>query len=275
MSIRGFLSNFNLNDTIINLVAASTNLTAAQATGRTIITNCGAGATQAEYVLFTALAGMVYHFLVSAESGDTGGIKIKAGASDVINESGITTVTGGNVQYIAGGLMITATCYVNGKWTFSKKGAEEIAIFKEEKGSGVDGGSSFLGVNIRALNTTTINKIAGCSLVDGSSTFRIRLLLGTYEFEAAATSENSNMNCIFMRNYTDSSNPAGTLGMSTRANGSTITATATLKGPVTITAQKDFELHHYISNALANNGLGRPANSGNNEVYATVRVKRL
>lgn len=262
------LTGIVTSDTITNKTADYTLVTT-DLTGRKILTNYGAGATQVNFTLFTATAGSVTHFLVSAETSDTGGIKITAGASDVINESGITTGTGGNVQYTVGGLKITAICYVNGKWTLSKSKVREIAIFQHL--TSASGGTATAGAwTKRLLDTTHKNIIKGCSI----SASQITIPAGTYPLKAFATFYKTYSAEIAIYNVTDASYIA--YGTSARTDAGDATASyAAIDTEFTITAQKVIELRYYVQTTTSSNDLGVSATSGANLVHAQIAIERI
>lgn len=261
------LTGISASDTITNKVTAYP-LVAADLTGRTILTNYSAGATQVNFTLFTATAGSITHFLVSAETADTGGIKITAGASDVLNESGITTAIGGNVQYTVGGLMVTAICYVNGIWTISKSKVKEIAIFQHSTAGG--GGTATTGAwTVRVLDTTQKNNIKGCSL----SSNEVTLPAGSYHVRAYMSFYKVNSAEVAIYNSTDTSYLA--YGVSSRTDNSDATVGMnTIDSYFTITTQKVIQLRYYVQTTASSNDLGVTANSGAVLTHAQITIER-
>lgn len=159
---------------------------------------------------------------------------------------------------------------------FSGKVLDTDNLFhiQHREASGVNGGGSTAATwNVRTLNTTLKNGISGASL--GSN--QITLPAGTYwieiKSEANAPSVSTQLHQCKLENVSDST--TAVLGTSkTTASNTTDDAQTTSEGAeeVIIASTKTFELQHYTSQTLANTGLGTAASSGEQEMYATVKI---
>jgi hypothetical protein len=140
---------------------------------------------------------------------------------------------------------------------------------RDEKSTDTDGGSYTADTdNTRDLNTVLTNEITGASL----SSNQITLPSGTYYIQASAPAFNVNRHRILLQNTTDSS--LVLLGTSEFiAPGRDITTRAFLFGRFTISAQKVFEIRHYIKNTGGN--LGVDTIDGRNEVYTDVKIWKV
>ena len=152
-------------------------------------------------------------------------------------------------------------------------------LLRDEKASGTAAGSSVITAmptgQTRALNTVAANTIAGASLAAN----QIILPTGTYRIRGSAPA-NGNLHRIFLYNITDASvmilggneNCLQTISVT---NSDPIWTTATLVGRIVIASAKTFELRHYVSEAVASNGLGQTiGNAGFNEVYSQIEITK-
>lgn len=143
---------------------------------------------------------------------------------------------------------------------------------REEKASGVDGGTSSSGVNVRALNAVVANTLAGASLAGGI----VSLSAGTYEFEASAAMYGTAgvLSRLALYNHTDSSDLM--IGLASQSGTSIADMRAnTVSGRFTIPGAKSVKLNHYVSSGLATAGLGRPLATGQPEIYADLKIWRV
>ena len=144
---------------------------------------------------------------------------------------------------------------------------------QDQKASGTNGGSATAGSTVtRDLNTVVKNTIAGASL----SSNAITLPAGNYRITAHAPALDAARHRTRWRNTTD--NTTVLLGSSGFSNQSSNEQNLSLiQGEFTITAQKTFELQHYVQAqaTVAGETLGANAGSGENEVYADVMIQRL
>lgn len=129
------------------------------------------------------------------------------------------------------------------------------------------GGTSTGGAfNTRTLNTVVTNTIPGATL--GSNI--VTLLPGTYYIEAEAPETGSNGTKLSLYNNTDSVDLL--VGISQGA-GSGILARCT--GQITLAATKGIIMRQWFNSGVATNGLGSPVNSGQAEVYASMKIWKI
>ena len=143
---------------------------------------------------------------------------------------------------------------------------------RDEKTVGTDGGSSSATTwHTRTLNTVTTNDITGASLASN----QITLPAGTYFIFATAPAVQANNHKLRLRNITDSSNEI--VGTTAWNEGGALEAQtrALISGQFTISAEKDFELQHFINNAQASTGLGLNAGGSEVEVFAEVTIWQI
>lgn len=215
-----------------------------------------------------------------------------SGAFTLTNNAAIVTNTGSNIIAASGHSFILRATAANTVevLNYSRGGAilstadggtgnalggnsEPIAIFRDVKAKNTNGGSSSAGDNTRVLNSTQVNNISGCSLNTGTGV--ITLPAGTYEVYASAPCYRGDDHQVFLYNNTDAAVAiAGTSDLS--LTGQATSTQSFLDGVITIAAQKDFTLRHFILTAIAANGLGVAANSAtiNAEVYSVIKIKR-
>ena len=151
------------------------------------------------------------------------------------------------------------------------EGVFESKLFhvRDEKASGVDGGTSSAGNNTRVLNTVVTNEISGASL----SSNQITLPAGTYFIQASAPAFKPGNHKVILYNTTDTSNEV--IGLSEYSGATdSIQTTAMLCQRFTIAATKVFELIHQISTAKASNGLGANYTPTIN-IYANVMIWKV
>jgi hypothetical protein len=147
--------------------------------------------------------------------------------------------------------------------------ANELLHVRDEKSASTNGGSSSTGTQTRTLNTVVTNEITGASL----SSNQITLPAGTYFIEAYAVAYKTDQNIIKLVNVTDTANTV--LGRNNFSSSGDATQTVNLlKQRFTISAQKVFELQHYIASGRSqSNGLG-VANGSNTNIYSDVQIWR-
>jgi hypothetical protein len=156
---------------------------------------------------------------------------------------------------------------LNTTYTYGK-----LAYFRDEQTSGTNAGTFTSGSFVtRTLNTTVVNNITGASL--GSN--QITLPAGTYWFLAHAPALNCDSHRAQIYNVTDAA--TALLGDSAAYSSSAgnVGDRAIVQGPVTISAQKVFELRHRCSTTRASNGLGVAASFGVTEVYSQIWIWKL
>ena len=146
--------------------------------------------------------------------------------------------------------------------------SNELLHVRDEKDASTNGGTSSTGTQTRTLNTVVTNEITGASL----SSNQITLPSGTYYIEAYAIAYKTNQSLIHLLNVTDTSNMV--FGRSNYISTAEAVQTVNLLAQrFTISAQKVFELRHYIASGRSSNGLG-VANGQNINIYSDVLIWR-
>ena len=140
---------------------------------------------------------------------------------------------------------------------------------RDEQLTTVHGGaSSAATANVRVLNTVVLNTITGASLAAN----RITLPAGTYDIFGAAPAFDVTQHRLSLYNISDSAiEIVGQSGNWVGISDATVEI-AKVRGRITITAEKIFELRHYTTGAVSTNGLGTAMSDGLTEVYADLRV---
>ena len=148
---------------------------------------------------------------------------------------------------------------------------QRIAYLSDVKASGTSGGSSSAATNqTRTLNTL----VDSTGVVTSLASNQFMLSAGTYQIEASAPSYQADSHRTRIRNITDST--TSLLGTTEYGSGATVVQTVSrLSGEITITSTKTFELQHYTQSTKASTGLGAQASSGENEVYAIVKIVKI
>ena len=141
-------------------------------------------------------------------------------------------------------------------------------LVRDERASGVNAGSSVIGIQTRVLNTVQSNTISGATLANN----QITLPPGTYRVRAQAPAY-TNTSKTFVYDVTGGMNRI--IGRSVNgvsgAAGDQAESVSEASGRFTITAPTIFELRHYISEAVATIGLGAAVSQGT-EVYSSVEI---
>lgn len=152
-----------------------------------------------------------------------------------------------------------------------------LLYIEDQQASGTNGGTSTGAVwNTRVLNTQVVSNISGASL----SVNQITLPAGTYwiEFDAPARvgAVSTLVHKARLRNITDATTP---IAGSSEENGANVSDQAVTRsfgaGLLTIGAAKVFELQHYVSVGFANQGFGTAVTSGENEIYARIKIWKV
>lgn len=138
----------------------------------------------------------------------------------------------------------------------------------DEKANNTSPQTFSTGQNTRELTTVKTNEITGASL----SSNQITLPSGTYFAQAEANGYVNARHKISLYNTTDASYTL--VGLSSNSHASYYTTSPSmLSGRFTISAQKVFELRHYIQSGTAS---GIAVNDTVNvEVYANVRIWKI
>jgi hypothetical protein len=146
-----------------------------------------------------------------------------------------------------------------------------IALITDTKVSGSNGGS----VVASSWQTRVLNTVDDSTgIVTSLASNQFVLPAGTYFIEGAAPAFDINAHKIRLRNITDG--VTSLVGESAYAtNGGGDMSYARLYGNLTITSAKTFELQHWSALAEATIGLGNPVGSGENEIYAQVKIQKI
>ncbi len=160
-------------------------------------------------------------------------------------------------------------------------------------------GANVVNFNTRKLNTQIVNTIAGAIL--GVNKFT--LPAGTFEVVARATAVNVVRHRLFLFNLTDApdvlqledglgnlqlEDGSGDLqlettypiiGLNHRTNpsaGSDENSTAMLRGRLTISGAKEFELHHWMQEVQATHGLGLAASGSElDQIFVQINILKV
>ncbi len=137
--------------------------------------------------------------------------------------------------------------------------------------SGTQGGSAVSGIQVRVINTISVN--AGDIVNLANNVFTLRP--GTYRIRASAPAFTVGTHRVFLWSVTGSSRILnGDCASSSTVYPSMTRSTVT--GIFTIAANTDFELRHYCQSAFATSGLGVATGEASvNETYAVVELWRL
>ena len=143
-----------------------------------------------------------------------------------------------------------------------------FALIQDVKANGINGGASVVGNQVRTLNTIQYNNITGLSL----SANQITLPAGNYWIEAHVPCVAAGFVQAWLANVTDITIP---LVGSSLDDPSNATSVSIIKGRISISATKAFQIVMYTSFAQATDGLGAAAFAGNNEIYTMIEITQL
>ena len=146
-----------------------------------------------------------------------------------------------------------------------------VAIFRDEKTSGTNGGTGSTGAwTKRTLNATVVNNVAACSIASSVVT----LTAGTYLVTASAPFYRTNSSQIKLRNTTAGSDLV--LGMIAFGNSAVAggVVNSYLQGYFTLTGSTNIEMQYWITATNASNDLGQSGGFGT-EVYATLAIQQV
>lgn len=154
-------------------------------------------------------------------------------------------------------------------FTVIQRSAPATMIVRDQKANGTQGGDSVSGANTRVLNTVQKNNINGASLASN----QVTLPAGDYEIDATAPAFNCSQSKAYLYNVTDAA--VALVGTSEYGADTGQVVSSRVIGPLSITAEKVFELRHYILNAVVTNGLGVASSSGQVEVYSVLQIRKV
>lgn len=174
----------------------------------------------------------------------------------------------------------TEEVLINNAGTLEKTTVQDIAnlggggsvsyiIIQDQKASGSSGGTTIATTwTKRDLNTLVRNDNSIASL----SSNEIVLPSGTYEFNISSTFGRSNIAAIRLYNETD--NTEILRSPNTGSDDTVENTPASMSGVFTITATKNISVQYYSVWGIAD-GLGVALNSGSNEIYTTIFLKKV
>ena len=146
-----------------------------------------------------------------------------------------------------------------------------ILWVRDQKSSGVAGGSSVAGSQTRTLNTTLANTISGASL----SGNQLTLPAGTYRLNAIAPAVGVSGHQLSIYNVTDGVTLAYGQSMYTASAGSENSQARIAPVQFTLSATKVLRVDHWTASASTTNGLGRASSSPQGEAYAEVFIEKV
>lgn len=147
------------------------------------------------------------------------------------------------------------------------RGLSEIAYMRDERASGVSGGTCTSG----AWNTRSLNTLGGDTNFISLSANRFVLQPGTYFIEIVAPGHGVNQHQAKLKvieTNTDVMFGTNIASVSTAAS----TTLSTIMGEIVVTAASSFEVQHRCATTKADIGFGAPASFGSPEIYTQVKI---
>ncbi|MDH3324061.1 MAG: hypothetical protein OEL89_00320 [Candidatus Peregrinibacteria bacterium] len=152
---------------------------------------------------------------------------------------------------------------------------KRVAYVKDLKSSGTAGGSS----SATTIHTRDLNTLEGDISFISLSANQFTIQAGDYDIESISPASNCDRNQAFLYNVTDAVyvlDGSSEFASSTPVDG---TSVSTIKGRISITSPKTYEVRHWTQSAFASQGLGVEANGTSNpqsgEVYTTVKIEKI
>lgn len=141
---------------------------------------------------------------------------------------------------------------------------------RDQRASGVAGGSSISGTQVRTLNTVVVNGIPGASLASN----QISLPAGTYDIDASVSAYNIGAgHKAWLRTSTGTILVVGSSeGLPATGN---VSNRSLLKGRFTLSSSGVVEIAHYTGAVQGTTGLGFPSSSGQAEVYTDAVFRKV
>jgi hypothetical protein len=145
-----------------------------------------------------------------------------------------------------------------------------IATLSDVKAAGTQGGTFTAGAFVtRTLNTLSDPQNIGVTLASNQFT----LQPGSYYIEAETPAFAVNRHVARLRNITDSVDSLIGIGAYSSSTGNQ--NNSVIKGTITITSPKVFEIQERCETTGVTNGLGVAMNFGVNEVYTVVKIQKV
>lgn len=146
----------------------------------------------------------------------------------------------------------------------------DLLHIQDQKSTTTDGGGLTGGTdNIRDLNTVVTNEITDASL----SSNQVTLPAGTYWIDATCMVHGPNSNRLIWYNTSDSADEL--IGLNYLADPATGHNSNRLLGRFVTTAEKVFELRHWVLTTVNTHGAGIAADDGEIEVYTDLHIEKL
>jgi hypothetical protein len=145
-----------------------------------------------------------------------------------------------------------------------------VAKFQDQKPSTTEGGASVAGSQTRTLNTTVLNEINGASL----ATNQITLPSGKFLISASVPAYNS-VNRSKAKIVNVSGESFSDILFTNSDAGPSMTNSLLQNNVLEISSPSTFSISHYTQTAVALNGLGLAASTGDNEVYTTITILKI
>lgn len=157
----------------------------------------------------------------------------------------------------------TSWVWVNNQNTYIK--------LSDVKSSGVSGGTSSAGNNIRTLNTKSFDAGGNCTLDGGFLKFT--LLAGTYRISASVPAYRAGRHQAVLYNITDSA--VEITGTAERSETGGTQTRSFMQDEFTIASSKEFRIDHWFESGVASTGLGIGAGAGYVNLYTVVELWKL
>ena len=147
-----------------------------------------------------------------------------------------------------------------------------FAQFQHREPSGTSGGNSVAtAFNLRPINYTVYNTISGASL----SSNIITLPAGKYYSEVWSMTYAILHHSVFLKN--NSLSEYILIGSSERSNnsGNGCSTKSVASGAFTLNSVTNIQVQHYTEAGRSPNGLGTTVNSGQDDIYADIKIWKL
>jgi len=185
----------------------------------------------------------------------------------IIDPNGSETVDGLTTYNMVGQDNVIEIVSDNSNWEIIGGEKFEIAIIRDEKSNGTNGGGCTSG----AWRTRDLTNIYGdTGFISSLSSNQLTLTPGTYYIYSYAPGASVNQHQTRWANTTDSSYTYGESSYSDNGNGGY--TYSSVRAIVEITANKTFELQHQCTTTVASNGFGVAASFSVGEVYSQVII---
>lgn len=244
----------------------------------------------------TGGAAGVTSFAASGQTGLTGAVTISASGSVTLTQSGqdvsiyappsgsavnsiaasgSSALTGAVTIAASGGATVTQSGQVITVYapTGGSGGGGQYVVIRDEKTSGTDGGG-FTSGGWRTRDLTTLVNPSSYSWVSLSSN-QFTLTAGTYLVEGFAEAYKVSLHKTKIYNVTDATDVfMGSNALSTTTAGTQTGCPSFVKGFITISGTKTFELQHQCASTFSGSGRGNATGWGT-EVYAGLTITKI